>query len=779
MPSDIIPYDPKRQLEKSKKRTLFPLPSTTDDGSRICVKVNIPNIPAHRQAFLGAIYNLTRWYSWEQDEAHTAREIATVWKGVFNDLLDHFYDGCPEDGDCRQCLDFLPEYPIVEYAPNDPFRTPDYTPPGYIIPPWYKNPGVALPGVLPTDAMVNLLSLAEIPIAALAEGMPRFSITTSGTGEMELEFVKIPQGGYAIIQSDDAVPVRLVDLHSVSVTDAASLGTLLGILGLPGDYDVVQTETIELHFGSSGLHVTNCTFIPAIGGEVILGFGGGLRRVSLCGLDIPQETPMAEFQVNDCLLQWRPNDSSSWQTLVDLSTCATGGDALIQLRQNPDNLCLLEQQLTEGGDWSTAFDYSLCSPGSGVTPEQASLRCRYADGVINEFWVKHARPFFAAISNSRTAEDTFEDAYNQAKGAWGWTIPTAYDTVFQSLFTTFWDWPTTPPPPDLPYYIDLLDGDGLEDTKKVFYNSMNEHGDIDDNSVERFRVAMKSLYDAEIPTAEWDFFEAAFATAWLINQAQVVGMLPNIAAGYIDTDCDKFTPDCFVITVLGIDDPKDTGIDVAAGDLFLGSVFGLTAYEAGGLKFDAAGDESDESSGMVNSGAPRSALIGRIGASGTWFLIGTNTFLTIPESGRLYLAINDVIGDYADNEGSLTISPCLYRAPVSTCNWSAEVGAIIAPLHEGYITVQSAILMNELGSTQVASLTSGNVNVCCVIVDVIYEKDGSPYSPFAQYGQVCGSEVLGGFPLGACAHYVSAQEHSGDNGTPFTMSVLFSACEEE
>lgn len=722
MPNEIVPYDPKRQLEKPKKRTLFPLPSVPDDGSRICVKVNIPNIPAHRQAFLGAIYNLTRWYSWEQDEAHTAREIATVWKGIFNELLDHFYDGCPEDADCRQCLDFLPEYPIVHYAPNDPFRTPDYTPPGYIIPPWYKNPTFPLPGVLPTDAMVNLLSLAEIPIAALADGMPRFSITTSGTGELELEFVKIPQGGYVIVQSDDAVGIQLVDLHSTSVTDAASLGTLLGILGLPGDYDIVQTETVELHFDVSGLHVTNCTFIPAIGGDVILGFGGGLRRVSLCGLDIPQETPMALFQVDGCLLQWRPNDQSSWQTLVDLSTCA-GGDALIQLRQNPDNSCLLEQQIVDGGDWLPAFDFSLCAPGTGVTPEQASLRCRYAEGVINEFWVKHARPFFAAIYNSRQAEDTYEDAYNIAKGAWGWVVSSGNDFVLQSLFDTFWEWPTTPPPDDIPAFIDALDGNGLENVKKVFFNSMNEHGDIDDASVERFRVAMQSLYDAEIPTAEWDYFEAAFATAWLINKAQILLMLPDISAGYADTDCAKFESSCYVITVLGTDNPKDTGIDVQFGDLFLGSVIGLTAYEAGGTRFDAAGDDSDSSSGKIISGAPRGALIGRIGTGGTWFLIGTNTFLTIPEVGRLYLAINDVSGDYANNEGSLTISPCIYRAPVDGCslnNWTVALGTFVSRTNTS-ITVSSF----HTGNQWLAAIQASDINDCCIFRDSVVDPPGS------------------------------------------------------
>lgn len=347
MPSDIIPYDPGHKPSRSR----FPLPAVTDDGSRLCVKVYIPNIPAHRQAFIGAVYNLTRWYAWEFDEAHTGREIATVWKGVFEEMLENFYNGCPEDEDCSKCRDYLPEHPLIKYYPNDPFRTPDYTPPGYELPPWYTNPGVPLPGVIPTDAMVNLLSLAEIPIAALAEGMPRFEMTVTGRGELELEMVKIPQGGYLLLYSTNPERTRLINMQSVSVIDAVSLGALLAILGIPGDYDIIESEVVELKFDNPGEHYVLGTFIPAIGGEVLLGFGGGLRRVTLCGLSIPGEDAM-----------------------------------YFRFRENPENSRIMQAQWEEGGEWEDILDNTCCEAPQYITQfiDNGVMQISYDNGATWE-----------------------------------------------------------------------------------------------------------------------------------------------------------------------------------------------------------------------------------------------------------------------------------------------------------------------------------------------------------------------------------------------------------
>lgn len=380
------PQDSKAKYRKPRKSS-FPLPDVIDNADRLCVKVNIPNIPAHRQAFIGAVSALAHAYNWENDAAHTAVDVAQVWKQVFADMLDHFYDGCEGDNGEYPCVDFLPDHPIVKYTPNDPFRTPDYTPPGYARPPWYHDAPAPIPGVFPSDAMVNLLSLSEIPIVAFGDGFPHFSVTAIGRGKLELEFVKIPQAGYVLIQSDDAESVQLIELDSVSIVDAVSLGAILALFGLPGDYEVVQTEVVQLEFSEYGEHVTHCTFLPAIGGEVILGFGGGLRRVSLCGLSARQE---------DLDMYWR-------------------------FRQSPDNPRIMQAQWELDGEWVTILDNTCCDHATTTTSRVTNnyeLQISYDNG---DTWLpdpddpRATTPSFPPLP-SNTPSLRCQAAWNMRKG---------------------------------------------------------------------------------------------------------------------------------------------------------------------------------------------------------------------------------------------------------------------------------------------------------------------------------------------------------------------------
>ena len=52
-------------------------------------------------------------------------------------------------------------------------------------------------------------------------------------------------------------------------------------------------------------------------------------------------------------------------------------------------------------------------------------------------------------------------------------------------------------------------------------------------------------------------------------------------------------------------------------------------------------------------GAPFGALIGKVGS--TVFLIGSAGSFAAPEDGRLYLAVNDFVGEYADNAAGFTV----------------------------------------------------------------------------------------------------------------------------
>lgn len=69
------------------------------DGERICVTVNVPNVPEHRQAFAGALLTLTRWYTWQRDDAHTAAQVARIWEIIVRNVLAQLDSGGSDCGE--------------------------------------------------------------------------------------------------------------------------------------------------------------------------------------------------------------------------------------------------------------------------------------------------------------------------------------------------------------------------------------------------------------------------------------------------------------------------------------------------------------------------------------------------------------------------------------------------------------------------------------------------------------------------------------------------------
>lgn len=241
--------------------------------------------------------------------------------------------GLPEEGD--NCIEYLPETGFISYAPNDPFRTPESVPDGYLLPPFYTNPAIPLPGVIPSDAMVNFLSFPIFENLAdlLTSGLPRFRFEFTGSGEIEIELVRVPQGGLALITMDGGATVRkVVNLSSVALGNVGSLGEIFDIFI---DGDGVDTEVVEIKDITVGGHYVDVTFLPNLGTDVVFGFGGGLRRVSFCPDSVPGENVMPIFEVIDCVLTYKPNPAAAAVELVDLTTCVIPPEpAPVFLREN-------------------------------------------------------------------------------------------------------------------------------------------------------------------------------------------------------------------------------------------------------------------------------------------------------------------------------------------------------------------------------------------------------------------------------------------------------------
>lgn len=258
--------------------------------------------------------------------------IIDVWQALtfINNPEDAYCyaPGIPEEGET--CVDYAPSDGFISYAPNNPFLTPLLVPEGYLLPPWYNNPLIPLPGVLSTDAMVNFLSF---PILAnlgdlVAEGLPRFHFAFTGSGEVEVELVRIPQGGLALITVDGGGVGMFREVVDCSTVNLGNTLSLAGIFDIVIDGEGVETTTVEIRIADPGDHFVDVTFLPNIGTDILIGSGGGLRRISFCGDATPGEVIVPQFRFTMACGLESSNDGAIWTPVPGWETfaeaCFTG-----------------------------------------------------------------------------------------------------------------------------------------------------------------------------------------------------------------------------------------------------------------------------------------------------------------------------------------------------------------------------------------------------------------------------------------------------------------------
>jgi hypothetical protein len=77
------------------------------DPPRRCICIPVPNEPAHRQAFFGALTQLGYQFNWERDDEHNAVPVSVLWMGIVTEAMHKFYNGaetmcfsCEELSEC-------------------------------------------------------------------------------------------------------------------------------------------------------------------------------------------------------------------------------------------------------------------------------------------------------------------------------------------------------------------------------------------------------------------------------------------------------------------------------------------------------------------------------------------------------------------------------------------------------------------------------------------------------------------------------------------------------
>lgn len=108
-------------MSKNYPRAKWVLPAIVDPPERVCYTIAVPKERQHIAAFLGALQNLGSGAQWADDEAHTAKDVAQVWREIIDNL-------CASDADalgdcCMECSPVnVPFLPNLEAGETRTFR---------------------------------------------------------------------------------------------------------------------------------------------------------------------------------------------------------------------------------------------------------------------------------------------------------------------------------------------------------------------------------------------------------------------------------------------------------------------------------------------------------------------------------------------------------------------------------------------------------------------------------------------------------------------------------
>jgi len=211
------------------------------------------------------------------------------------------------------CYEYDPSYSFISFAPQNPLVEPNYVPPGYTSPPFVvvEQGNVVLEtlGFEPGDvyADINSFPLFTGWQALLTQGLPRFRVNFTGPSEIELHLLKIPLGGNALI-TIDGNPFN-VEIISTELK--------IGI----GDTEIGVDTIKEFKFTDTDDHFIDVTFIPVLDeGLVPLKFGGGIRKIVVCGNQQMLNVDVRQNPVDPCSLQ-KKFGTNEWIEFAKIDAC--------------------------------------------------------------------------------------------------------------------------------------------------------------------------------------------------------------------------------------------------------------------------------------------------------------------------------------------------------------------------------------------------------------------------------------------------------------------------
>lgn len=332
--------------------TRYLTPDAIEPGN-LCRVIRLPANPNTWGVFSNALLELTKPYNWvkhgEMDPTDVARYF-TAW------LLEYHKStfecdtplGCGDEENATTCQDYSPRNSLIRYRPYNPFIEPDKVVDPYPNPIWLRGENQWIPGAQAGDITFtfqafidNLLDAAIWVTENLAQWawdglsnfdewlnsltsnfFPRFNIRFTGKGTVDLHLLKVPLGGIAYITVDGNPIGKFVPLTTFTPVEEESWLNGLSAIGLGAiTGSLIQVEIVQIPIETEGDHYIDVTFIPKIEislPDVAIGWGGGLRKIEMCGVKPIFDTPPTRENTEENCLEWLNPITSEWECIASL-----------------------------------------------------------------------------------------------------------------------------------------------------------------------------------------------------------------------------------------------------------------------------------------------------------------------------------------------------------------------------------------------------------------------------------------------------------------------------
>jgi|GEM_PF-3396217 len=236
------------------------------------------------------------------------------------------------------CQTYLPNSPRFEYELYNPFDPSARVPDGYTRAPMvhgrdyvtrFSDDAYNYGNIEDTDVLVspdavieNIFSGSFLDITGTLQtvydlvqnGLPRVRFKFEGKGRLIFYFINAPQAGMAYLtMNGNPIPVNTADLSSLNLVDFESYSSIFATIFDFRPGNIHKQELLEVISDSEGDNYIDITFIPYIGKERGLGFGGGLRKVMFCqqlGGSI-DDVGITKIEIKDCKLRTLSN-ATDW-----------------------------------------------------------------------------------------------------------------------------------------------------------------------------------------------------------------------------------------------------------------------------------------------------------------------------------------------------------------------------------------------------------------------------------------------------------------------------------